>query len=88
METSLDQLRKLLVLNKLILKVVTITVYNCPVLDTIDEATLGVWIGPINTGVSGVADDDYLMSDDPVTLQGLMDIAEHFGNRYRITCGA
>ena len=55
-------------------------------------ATLGVWIGPvntgINTGVSGVADDDLLMSDDPVKLQGLIDIAEHYGVRYRITYGA
>ena len=47
------------------------TVYNGPVLDTLDGATLGVWIGPINTGVTGVADDDFLMSDDPVKLQGL-----------------
>ena len=64
------------------------TVYNTPVLDTLEEATLGVWIGPVNTGVTGVADDDFLMSDDPVKLQGLIDIAEHYGNRYRITYGA
>ena len=51
-------------------------------------ANLGVWIGPVNTGVSGVADDDLLMSDDPVKLQGLIDIAEHYGIRYRITYGA
>ena len=61
------------------------TVYNGPVLDTLEDATLGVWIGPVNTGVSGVADDDFLMSDDPIKLQGLIDIAEHYGNRYRIT---
>ena len=42
----------------------------------------------MNTGVSGVADDDFLMSDDPIKLQGLIDIAEHYGNRYRITYGA
>ena len=42
----------------------------------------------MNTGVSGVADDDFLMSDDPVKLQGLIDIAEHYGIRYRITYGA
>merc|ERR1712015_167808 len=62
--------------------------YNQPVLDTLDHASLGVWIGPVNTGVSGVADDDFLMSDDPVKLQGLIDIAEHYGIRYRITYGA
>mgnify|MGYP003326027405 FL=1 len=61
------------------------TSYNKPVLDTIEDASLGIWIGPINTGVSGVADDDFLMSDDPVKLQGLIDIAEHYGKRYRIT---
>ena len=64
------------------------TVYNGPVLDTLEDVCLGVWIGPINTGVTGVADDDFLMSDDPTKLQGLVDIAEHYGNRYRITYGA
>ena len=64
------------------------TTYNGPILDTLDDATLGVWIGPVNTGVSGVADDDLLMSDNPVKLQGLIDIAEHYGLRYRITYGA
>ena len=28
------------------------------------------------------------MSDDSVKLQGLIDIAEHYGKRYRITYGA
>ena len=42
----------------------------------------------MNTGVTGVADDDFLMSDDPIKLQGLIDIAEHYGKRYRITYGA
>ena len=64
------------------------TVYNGPVLDTIEDVCLGVWIGPINTGVTGVADDDFLMSDDPVKLQGLIDVADHYGKRYRITYGA
>ena len=54
-------------------------------LDTLENVALGVWIGPINTGVSGVADDDFLMSDDPVKLQALIDIAEQYGVRYRIT---
>ena len=64
------------------------TVYNGPVLDTLENATLGVWIGSVNTGVTGVADDDFLMSDDPTKLQGLIEIAEHYGKRYRITYGA
>ena len=45
-------------------------------------------IGSVNTGVTGVADDDFLMSDDPAKLQGLIEIAEHYGIRYRITNGA
>ena len=64
------------------------TAYNGPVLDTLEDVQLGVWIGSVNTGVTGVADDDFLMSDDPVKLQGLIDIAEHYGKRYRITYGA
>ena len=63
------------------------TIYNKPVLDTIEDATLGVWIGHINVGVSGVADDDFLMSDNPSNLQGLIDIAVHYSKRYRITYG-
>ena len=64
------------------------TVYNGPVLDTLENATLGVWIASVNTVITGVADDDFLMSDDPTKLQGLIEIAEHYGNRYRITYGA
>ena len=64
------------------------TVYNGLVLDTLEDVCLGVWIGPINTGVTGVADDDFLMSDEPTKLQGLIDIAEHYAKRYRITYGA
>ena len=30
----------------------------------------------------------FLMSDDPMKLQGLIDIAEHYGKTYRITYGA
>ena len=64
------------------------TVYNGRVLDILEDATLGVCIGPVNTGVSGVADDDFLISDDPIKLQGIMDLAEHYGNRYMITYDA
>ena len=51
-------------------------VYIGPCLETLEEAQLGVWIGPINTGVSGCADDVFLGSDDPVKLQSLM-ILQH-----------
>ena len=39
-------------------------------------------------GVSGVADDVYLMSDKQSKLQEQMNIAVHYGKMYRITYGA
>ena len=63
-------------------------IYINPVLETLEGANLGVNIGPINTGVSCVADDLYLLSDDQVKLQGLLDISQHYGQLYRIKYGA
>jgi hypothetical protein len=57
-------------------------IYINPVLETIESAGLGVNIGPINTGVSCVADDLYLISDNQVKLPGLLDISQHYGNLY------
>ena len=42
----------------------------------------------MNVGVSGVADDVYLMTDTQTKLQAQMDIAEHYGQMYRIKYGA
>ena len=63
-------------------------VYVGPCLETLEDAQLGVWIGPINTGVSGCADDVFLCSDNPVKLQALVDIAAQYGYLYRIQYGA
>ena len=63
-------------------------IYTNPALETIDCASLGVTIGPINSGVSCVADDYYLMTDTPSKLQCLLNIAQHLGNMYRIKYGA
>ena len=63
-------------------------VYIAPLLDTLDTSNLGVWIGNINVGVSGVADDVYLMSDKQTKLQGQIDIASHYGRMYRVKYGA
>ena len=63
-------------------------VYIGPCLETLEAAQLGVWIGPINSGVSGCADDVFLGSDDPVKLQAPIDIAAHYGSLYRIKYGA
>ena len=63
-------------------------VYIAPLLDTLDTSNLGVWIGNIIVGVSGVADDVYLMSDKQTKLQAQIDIASHYGKMYRISYGA
>ena len=39
-------------------------VYIGPCLDMLEDAQLGVWMGPINSGVSGCADDVFLGSDN------------------------
>ena len=59
-------------------------IYINPVLETLESADLGVNIGPINTGVSCVSDDVYLITDDQTKLQGLIDIAQHYGHMYRV----
>ena len=63
-------------------------IYINPVLDILDSAQLGIDIGPINAGVSCVADDVYLTTDDQTKLQGLLDIAQHYGQSYRVEYGA
>ena len=63
-------------------------VYINPALDTFENSTLGVCIGPINVSVTGVADDNYLMSDTQSKLQALIEIAEHYGRQYKIKYGA
>ena len=62
--------------------------YIAPLLKTLDDASLGVQIGPVNVSVSGVADDVYLMSDNQTKLQCLIDIASKYGHMYRIEYGA
>ena len=63
-------------------------IYRNPALNTFEDSTLGVWIGPINVSVTGVADDNCLMSDTQSKLQALIGIAEHYGKRYKIKYGA
>ena len=62
--------------------------YIAPLLDTIERANLGVWIGNICVSVSAVADDIYPMTDNKDKLQALIDIAEEYGKMYRIQYGA
>ena len=63
-------------------------IYNNPLLDMVDGANLGIWIGPINVGSSACADDEYVNSDSQSKLQALLDLAAHYGETYRVTYGA
>ena len=63
-------------------------IYINPLLDSIDGANLGIWIGPVNVGNSACADDEYLITDSQSKLQAQLDIAEHYGKMYRVTYGA
>ena len=58
-------------------------IYVNPLLDTVDCANLGVWLGPVNVGSSACADDEYLIADSQSKLQSLIDIAEYYGSMYR-----
>ena len=66
----------------------TIKIYINPLLDSVDSANLGVWLGPVNVGHSACADDEYLMSDTQTKLQALLDIAAFYGSMYKVTYGA
>ena len=59
-------------------------IYINPVLETLEESCLGVWIGPINVSGTCVADDLYLTADTQSKLQAQLEIAEHYGCRYKI----
>ena len=63
-------------------------VYINPALNTIENSTLGVWVGPINVAITGVAHDLHLMTNSQSKLQALLRIAEHYGSRYKIKYGA
>ena len=63
-------------------------IYLNPLLDALDSANLGIWIGPINVGSSTCADDIYLISDNQSKLQALLDIAAYYGHMYRAKYGA
>ena len=63
-------------------------VYINSVFETLDESDLGLWIGPVNVAGTGVADDLYLNSDTKSKLQAQLDIASHYGYRYKIKYGA
>ena len=58
------------------------------ILKTLDDAILGLNIGPLNVIFSCVADDLYLMSDHPLKMQCMLDLFQEYGKSYRIMYGA
>ena len=63
-------------------------IYLNPLLNAIDSANLGVWVGPVNVGTSACADDVFVITDSQTKLQALLDIAAHYGAMYRVKYGA
>ena len=63
-------------------------IFVSPALESLDSSHLGYQLGPVCVGVSGVADDVYLISDMQDKLQQLISIAAHYGARYRTKYGA
>ena len=63
-------------------------IYKNPLLDAIDNACLGVWIGQVNVGLTACANDEYLMADTPSKLQAKLEIAEFYGTTYLATYAA
>ena len=62
--------------------------YINPCLTAANSSQLGFFIGPICVSVVCIADDTYVLSGDPRSLQGLIDIIGHYGRRYRLIFGA
>ena len=62
--------------------------YINPCLNAANSSNLGFFIGPYCISVLCVADDTYILSDNPRKLQELINIVGHYGKRYRLVFGA
>ena len=62
--------------------------YINPCLTTANSSNLGFWIGPICVSCVCIADDTYVLSNNPRKLRGLIDIVGHYSKRYRLEFGA
>ena len=62
--------------------------YINPCLKALNASNLGFWIGPICIKAVSVADDTYLLSGLPSSLQAALNIINFFGKRYRIIFNA
>ena len=57
--------------------------FNNKVLDTIEEQSIGAYIGPINIPAPTSADDIYCITNSPIDLQECLYIVENFINTER-----
>ena len=63
-------------------------IFISPCLDILEQSNLGLWCGgDLCITVAGVADDVYLITDDPVKLQCAIDLVEDYGRKYRVSFG-
>ena len=62
--------------------------YINPCLTAANSSNLGFCIGPFCISALCVADDTYVLSDNPRRLQDLINIVGHYGKRYRLVFGA
>jgi hypothetical protein len=62
--------------------------YINPCLIALNKPKLGFHIGPICVTAVSVADDTYVLSGSPRSLQAALDIVSYFGRRYRIVFNA
>ena len=62
--------------------------YINPCLDAANSSNLGFNIGPHCVSAVCIADDTYVLSDDPRKLQNIINIVAHYGRRYRLIFGA
>ena len=63
-------------------------IYANPLLNMIDDADLGILIGPVRANQSACADNEYLIADSQTKLQAQLDIASFYGKMYRVKYGA
>ena len=61
--------------------------YINPCLTSTSSSKLGFYIGPICISSICIADDTYILSNDPRKLQALINIVGHYGKRYRLIFG-
>ena len=63
-------------------------IYINPCLEAANSSNLGFNIGPHCVSALCIADDTYVLADDPRKLQDIINIVGHYGKRYRLVFGA